>query len=135
MRGETNCEWSNIWIALEDKGITNYMEIEQHEIIITIGSLTLKGRLDGQTAPQLREMWQLYESRGVNNVVLNMQSVDFLDSVGISTLVAGMKQFRARGGDLRLVGLQSSARSIFELMMLDKVFELFDSEEQALKGF
>ncbi len=111
------------------------MQIEQHEIVITIGSLNLIGRLDGQSAPQLKEMWHSYEARGVNNVVLNLQQVDFIDSIGISTLVSGMKQLRARGGDLRLVGLQPSARSIFELMMLDKVFEIFDTEEQALKGF
>ncbi len=111
------------------------MQIEQREIIITVGSLRLRGRLDGQTAPQLKEMWHYYEGKGINNVLLDLHQVDFIDSIGISTLVSGMKQFRARGGDLRLVGLQTSARSIFELMMLDKVFEIFDSEEQALKGF
>lgn len=111
------------------------MQIVQREIIITIGSLSLKGRLDGQTAPQLKELWRYYEEKGINNVVLDMHQVEFIDSIGISTLVAGMKQFRARGGDLRLVGLQPSARSIFELMMLDKVFEIFETEEQALKGF
>ena len=111
------------------------MQIEQHEIIITIGALRLVGRLDAQSAPDLKEVWQTYGTRGVNNVVLSLQQVDFIDSIGISTLVTGMKQLRARGGDLRLVGLQPSARSIFELMMLDKVFEIFDTEEQALKGF
>lgn len=111
------------------------MQIQQHEITITVGSLSLKGRLDAQNAPKLKEMWQYYATRGVNNVVLDLHQTDFIDSIGISTLVAGMKQFRARGGDLRLVGLQPSARSIFELMMLDKVFEIFDTQEEALKGF
>jgi anti-sigma B factor antagonist len=111
------------------------MQIQQREIIITIGSLSLIGRLDAQTAPQLREMWHYYAENGINNVILDLQQVDFIDSIGISTLVAGMKQFRLRGGDLRLVGLQPSTYAIFELMMLDKVFEIFDSEEQALKGF
>lgn len=111
------------------------MQIEQREIIITVGALSLYGRLDGQSAPQLKEMWRNYGERGINNVLLDLQQVEFIDSIGISTLVSGMKQLRARGGDLRLVGLQSSARAIFELMMLDKVFEIFDTEEEALKGF
>jgi anti-anti-sigma regulatory factor len=42
---------------------------------------------------------------------------------------------RNQGGDLKLIGLQSPARAIFELMMLDKVFEIYGSEEEALKGF
>ncbi|HEX2915501.1 MAG TPA: STAS domain-containing protein [Chloroflexia bacterium] len=111
------------------------MEIEQREIIITIGALNLKGRLDSQSAPNLKQVWQYYETQGINNVVLNLQYVDFIDSAGITALVAGMKQLRARGGDLRLVGLQPSARAVFELMMLDKVFEIFETEEEALKGF
>lgn len=111
------------------------MQIEQREIVITIVALNLRGRLDAASAPQLRELWQYYEERGINNVLLSLQQVDFIDSIGISTLVTGMKQFRARGGDLRLIGLQPSARAIFELMMLDKVFEIFETEEEALKGF
>jgi anti-sigma B factor antagonist len=111
------------------------MQIEQREIIITIGALTLRGRLDAESAPRLRELWKHYESYGINNVIVDMHQVEFIDSIGISTLVSGMKQLRARGGDLRLIGLQPAARSIFELMMLDKVFELFETEEEALKGF
>lgn len=111
------------------------MQIEQREIVITVGSLSLIGRLDAASAPEVRELWHYYENRGINNIVLDLHRVEFIDSIGISVLVSGMKQLRGRGGDLRLVGLQSSTRSIFELMMLDKVFEIFDSEEQALKGF
>ncbi|MEI6043553.1 MAG: STAS domain-containing protein, partial [Chloroflexota bacterium] len=70
----------------------------------------------------------------INSVLVDLHQVEFIDSVGISALVSGLKQMRSRGGDLKLIGLQSSARAIFELMMLDKVFEIYNSEEEALKG-
>jgi anti-sigma B factor antagonist len=111
------------------------LNIEQREIIIRITSLHLSGRLDAQGGPTLRELWQEYNDQGVNSVLVDLHDVEFIDSIGISALVTGLKQMRAKGGDLKLIGLQPSARAIFELMMLDKVFEIYESEEEALKGF
>lgn len=111
------------------------MQIEQREIIIRLLQVTLQGRLDAQAAPALKEIWQNCERQGNYNVLLDLHQVEFIDSIGISTLVSGLKQLRAHGGDLRLIGLQPSARAIFELMMLDRVFEIFDTPEEALKRF
>jgi anti-anti-sigma factor len=111
------------------------MQIEQEEIIIRVGVVRLNGRLDAQSAPALKELWKHYDERGINSVLLNLERVDFIDSLGVSTLVAGLKQMRSKNGDLRLIGVQSSARAIFELMALDKVFLFFDTEEHALKGY
>lgn len=111
------------------------MQIEQEEVIIRVGIVRLAGRLDAQSAPNLREIWRQYDQRGINSVFLNLERVDFIDSLGVSTLVAGLKQMRSKNGDLRLIGVQSAARAIFELMALDKVFQFFDTEEHALKGF
>jgi len=111
------------------------IKIEQREIIIRIGAVHLTGRLDAQAGPTLKTLWQQYNEQGVNSVLLDLHNVDFIDSIGISALVSGLKQMRSRGGDLKLIGLQTSARAIFELMMLDQVFEIYESEEEALKGF
>jgi anti-sigma B factor antagonist len=111
------------------------MQIEQEELIIRVGVVRLNGRLDAQSAPALKELWKLYDARGINSVFLNLERVDFIDSLGVSTLVAGLKQMRSRNGDLRLIGVQSPARAIFELMALDKVFQFYETEEHALKGF
>lgn len=110
------------------------LQIQQEEIIIRIGVVRLQGRLDAQSAPNLKAVWRQYEERGINSVFLNLELVEFIDSLGVSTLVSGLKQMRSRGGDLRLIGVQPSARVIFELMALDKVFNIFDTEEHALKG-
>ncbi len=111
------------------------IKIEQREIIIRISAIHLSGRLDAQAGPTLKEMWQHYGEQGINTVLLDLTDVEFIDSIGISALVSGLKQMRARGGDLKLIGLQPSARAIFELMMLDQVFEIYETEEAALKGF
>ncbi len=68
-------------------------------------------------------------------LVVNLQDVGFVDSTGLATLVAGMKRSREKKGDLRLCGLQQPVRMIFELTRLDKAFEIFNSEEEAVQAF
>lgn len=111
------------------------MQIEQQEIIIRLMHVNLKGRLDANSVLALKDLWRTYDEHGQHNILLDLHQVDFIDSIGISTLVNGLKQCRAKGGDLRLIGLQPSARAVFELMMLDRVFEIFETREEALKGF
>lgn len=111
------------------------MQIEQEDIIIQVAIVKLQGRLDAQTAPDLKKLWQQYAERGIYSVFINLELVEFIDSIGISTLVSGLKLMRSKGGDLRLISVPPSARAIFELMALDKVFQLYESREQALKGF
>jgi anti-anti-sigma factor len=111
------------------------MYIEQREIIIRIAVVTLQGRLDAQSTTQLKQVWEEHKTRGVNTILVNLQRVDFIDSLGIAALVSGMKLMRSMNGDLKLIGLQPGPRSIFELMMLDKVFTIYETEEEALHGF
>ncbi len=111
------------------------LKIDQSEIIIRLASVKFSGRLDAQAGPTLKNLWQQYNEKGFNTILLDLTLVEFIDSIGISSLVAGLKQMRARGGDLKLIGLQPPARAIFELMMLNQVFEIYDTEKDALKGF
>ena len=58
-----------------------------------------------------------------------------LNSTGLSTLVQGTKQSRMQDGDLYICGLQQPVRIIFELTRLDKFFEIFPAEEDAIAAF
>ncbi|MEI7557010.1 STAS domain-containing protein [Candidatus Chlorohelix sp.] len=110
------------------------MYIEQREIIIRIGIISLQGRLDEEGADQLTKALEQQSERGINSLLVDLHRVNFIDSAGVAALVGGMKQLRAKGGDLRLIGLQPGPRSIFELMALDKVFTIFETEAEALLG-
>jgi anti-sigma B factor antagonist len=53
----------------------------------------------------------------------------------MATLVQGMKRCREKEGDLRLSELQQPVRMIFELTRLDRAFEIFNSERDAILAF
>jgi anti-sigma B factor antagonist len=97
--------------------------------------LGLSGRFDTQSVPEVGEWIQGATSSPPAYVVVNLQDVTFLDSTALSTLVQGLKQSRSINGDLRLCGLQQPVRMIFELTRLDKAFEIFNTEKDAIEAF
>ncbi len=69
------------------------------------------------------------------NVVVDLSNVEFVDSSFLGALVAGLKRATMRDGDLKIVGLQPPVRSMFELTRLYRIFEIFETLEEAIDSF
>lgn len=110
------------------------MQIQTRENGSTL-VVSLNDRLDVSSAPTLLSWLNQSLPPAPARVVVNLTQVNFIDSTGLSALVQGMKRCRERQGDLRLCGLQATVRIIFELTRLDKAFEIFAQEDEALKSF
>jgi anti-sigma B factor antagonist len=97
--------------------------------------LGLSGRFDTQTAPEVNKWMQDATSSSPAQVVVDLSDVSFLDSTALSTLVQGLKRSRELKGEVRLCGLHQPVRMIFELTRLDKAFEIFNNQEDAIAAF
>jgi len=69
------------------------------------------------------------------NVIVDLGLAEFVDSSFLGTLVAGLKKATMKSGDLKIVGLQSPVRAMFELTRLYRIFDIFDSVDDALNSF
>jgi anti-sigma B factor antagonist len=112
--------------------------MEQQELTAPDGSavivLTPKGRLDITTAWQFRLKLQECISKQSRHIVVNLGQVNFIDSSGLTSLVAGMRDADKARGSFRICNVHPEARLVFEVTMMDSVFEIFDTEDQALAG-
>lgn len=70
-----------------------------------------------------------------SSLLLNMKQLEYLSNAGLGNLVGLLKKVRRTDGALKLCCVQSSVREVFEAMRLDRIFELFDDQEVALKSF
>ena len=95
----------------------------------------LGGRFDAHEVPEVRKQLENARSSGNGRVVVNLLGVNFIDSSGLASLVQGMKHCREAGGDLYLSNLRQPVRIIFELTRLDRAFEIYSSEEEAVRSF
>jgi anti-sigma B factor antagonist len=67
-------------------------------------------------------------------VVLDLSGVAFLDSTGLSAIVAARRLARARAGELRVVCPSGSALRVIRMTRLDHVLAVFPSQDAALAG-
>lgn len=94
--------------------------------------VALRGEIDVYTAPRLRQTLIDLIADDAVHLVVDMGSVDFLDSTGLGVLVGGLKRVKARDGSLKLVVSQDKLLKIFEITGLTKVFPIFGSLDEAV---
>lgn len=71
---------------------------------------------------------------GRSSVALGMNDVQFIDSSGLGTLLTFMRKIKSAGGALVLFGLSDQARSLFELVKMDRIFEIVDTKADAIRS-
>jgi len=70
-----------------------------------------------------------------HKVVFDMNHVKFIDSSGCGTLLSCLRQLNGYGGDLRLSGVQKPVRTLFELVRMHRIIEIFDQNDDAVCSF
>jgi len=95
--------------------------------------LDITGDIDLAHSPAMRKaLLQEIREKKTPKVFLNLEKVRYIDSSGIASLVEGLKASRDQGSRLILFGLSKTVREVMELSRLQKIFEIHDSEAQAL---
>jgi len=72
---------------------------------------------------------------GATKVLLNMKDTTTIDSSGIGELVSAYTRVTNRGGKLKLVSLPPKVNDILHITQLITVFEVYDSEDEAVGSF
>ena len=95
--------------------------------------LDVSGDIDLSSSPEVRKalLRELRENR-IPRVALNLRAVRYIDSSGVASLVEGLKASRDMGARFILFGLGTIVREVLQLSRLVRVFEIYDTEEQAL---
>ncbi|MGA8621097.1 MAG: STAS domain-containing protein [Candidatus Sulfotelmatobacter sp.] len=68
-------------------------------------------------------------------IVLDCSQVQHMDSAGIEMLLNCMGEAMKRDGDIKLAQLSAASAAILELMRVDRLFEVFDTAEEATRSF
>jgi len=95
--------------------------------------LDLSGDITLFNSPEIRKALidQLREQR-VSHLIVNMLDVPYVDSSGVASLVEGLKISRDLKSRFALYGLSKSARTVLELTHLLRIFEVHQTEQEAL---
>ncbi len=100
------------------------------EIIKLDGKITI-----GSGDQQLREVITNAMNAGQPKILLDMSGVTTIDSSGIGELVGSYTTVTNRGGKLKLLHLPAKLNELLHVTQLITVFEVYDSEAEALASF
>lgn len=98
--------------------------------------LDLSGRITiGEGTLMLRDQIRKSLGEGDNKFLLNLDDVNYIDSSGLGELVTAFTTVRNQGGQLKLLNLTKRIRDLLQITKLLTVFDVYDSEPEALKSF
>jgi len=96
--------------------------------------VTIHGRVTfGRQSEQCRAAVKDLLAAGTRRFVFDLAAVEYVDSAGIGFLVSCLTTLGQAGAKLRLASPPERVRHVLEITHLTKVFEIFDTREQALE--
>jgi anti-sigma B factor antagonist len=90
--------------------------------------LSVAGRVDSHTAPELEAAFRQQLARGTVWLDLDMQGIQYLSSAGLRVLLATLKELRAAAGDLRLRAPRENVKEVLDLSGFSDLFTIVQSE-------
>lgn len=77
--------------------------------------ITLKGRLDTMTAPQLDDEVKGIDFDEVETVTLNLKDLEYISSSGLRVILALYKNLKSKGGNLKIVNVSNTIMELFSM--------------------
>jgi anti-anti-sigma factor len=99
-----------------------------------VSVVAVEGDVDLHSAPVLRTRLAALADAETAHVVLDLSDATFLDSMALGVILVAQKRLVEAGGRLDLVAPTPEIRRIFEITMLDQVFDLHDTRAEAVRN-
>lgn len=98
--------------------------------------VSLSGRLDVQLSADIeKEIHRIIESEPESHFLLNLKDINYLSSSGIRIFVSTMRILKDNNKKLKLCQMDNNAKKIFEIVELMDMFDIYDTEKEALDSF
>lgn len=104
--------------------------------ITDVAVLNLEGSLmGGPEAVSLNETVNRYLDEKSLKLVLNLQSVERVNSSGLGILIKALTTFKTNGGILKLANVNPNVKNLLVITKLNTILDSYDSVEAAVKSF
>ncbi len=107
--------------------ITSKTEGEQHIIRV-------KGEIDLYSSTMLRDYIFTTIAQQPRILIVDLDAVRYIDSSGIATMVEALQLANKSETQFKVAGLARNVLEVFELLKLEKVFDIYDSVDEALNS-
>jgi anti-sigma B factor antagonist len=104
-----------------------------------VGGVTIvdiRGRIVlGEESASVRDVVCDLLSKGQKQILVNLGAVDYIDSMGLGSLVGAFVSVRKQGGELKLLNLTNKVTDLMQITKLYTVFNIMNDEAAGVKSF
>jgi anti-sigma B factor antagonist len=100
-----------------------------------VAILDISGEIIGDARFDLNTAIQKEIDSNRTGLILNLEEVPMMDSVGLGMLVAAYTSLTRNDAKMVLLNVGRSIRYLLVITKLDQIFEKFDDEDEALESF
>lgn len=91
----------------------------------------LEEKLNAVKAPDLKTELALLSNKGINNIILNLEEVIFVDSSGLSAILVGNRLCSSNNGRLILCKLHNNVERLIKISQLDSILQIAPTVSEA----
>ncbi|MFH1201627.1 MAG: PilZ domain-containing protein [Candidatus Omnitrophota bacterium] len=104
------------------------------KIFNSIAILDLSGTIDIDSSGLVEKVGWCLEN-GHKDILCDFENVTLVDYAGLSVLTIAYKNVINHEGRMKFVNVATHIKNNFSLVCIDRVFEIYDDEESALRDF
>lgn len=98
--------------------------------------LDLQGSLmGGPEAVSLNDAINRFLDQQSLKLVINLSSVERVNSSGLGILIKALTTFKTNGGELKLAHVNENVENLLTITKLNTILESYDTEDAAVKSF
>ncbi|MCB8942135.1 MAG: STAS domain-containing protein [Ardenticatenaceae bacterium] len=97
--------------------------------------VTVSGRIDSSSAPQLDETLKGLMENGRYKMVIELSGVNYMSSAALRVLVSAVRECKSHRGNVKLANVSDRVNEVLKLAGLDAIFEVFDDKTAAVGSF
>lgn len=101
----------------------------------TVSIVEPVGYLNAHTAKHFEDVLQKLVDENRLLIVINCHKLDYIASAGLGVIMGFIDMVRENSGDIRLCAMNSTVKSIFEVLGFTELYSIFDNEEKAIRSF
>jgi anti-sigma B factor antagonist len=100
---------------------------------VTIAQVPIEELDANNSADFRREVAPSLEN--TTKLVFDLSRLRFVDSSGLGAFISCLRKVKGRGGDLKLCGLSRQVLAMFEIVRMDRIFDIYGTREEAARAF
>ena len=111
------------------------IKFQSHQDSNGMATLTIQGAMDTHTSPQISDHLSDLFKTHPRAILVDLSMVTFINSLGLATLLDGLKWSHSNLSRFLLTGLTPMVKDVMAIAHLLPMFEICDSKEEALNSY